>query len=176
MAGLRRGIAYRKVVRAYTRRSKFKKKGFIKSIPNPKIVKYDMGDDKKNYECRVDLISKDKIQIRHNAIESARLIVNRKLNEKFGNTGYFLKIRLYPHHVLRENKMLTGAGSDRMQTGMQKAFGKVVGIAAQVKKNQILMSAYVNKNQIDTTRKILKTASPKLPCKCGVVINEIKSD
>jgi hypothetical protein len=39
MATLRKANAYRKVTRAYTRKSKYKKKGFIKAAPNHKIVR-----------------------------------------------------------------------------------------------------------------------------------------
>src|SRR3989344_1206597 len=119
MATLRKGHCYTDVERAYTRRSKFKKKGFIKAIPPSKISRYDMGDLKKEFPAKLELKSNKDIQIRHNSLESARQIVNRRLSKKLGPLGYHLKIMVYPHHVLRENKMITGAGADRMQTGMQ---------------------------------------------------------
>ena len=92
-----------------------------------------MGDPKKTFSHQVSLISKIPVQVRHNALESGRLIVGRQLGIRLGNNYYF-KVRVYPHHVLRENKMITGAGADRMQTGMQRSFGRAVGIAAQLKK------------------------------------------
>jgi len=168
MASLRKAKCYRKVKRAYTRKSKYKKKGYIKAIPNIKIVKFDLGNLKKKFNSEVSLHSKEAIQIRENAMESARLIVNRQLNKILGVNNYHFKIRLYPHHALRENKMLTGAGADRMQTGMQKAFGKVVGRAAQVKKNQKIFSIYVDDKDANTTKMILKGAITRLPCKCGI--------
>ncbi len=171
--GLRKGICYRKVVRAYTRKSKFKKKSYIKVIPPSKIAKFDMGDPKKKYKYEVDLVSKAKVQIRHNAIESARQIINRKLNKKLGMTGYYLKVRIHPHHVLRENRMLTGAGADRMQTGMQQAFGKPVGLAAQVKIGQPLFSAYVDENNLSLATDAMKSSVSRLPCKCSVKVKEI---
>ena len=130
MASLRKAKCYRNVKRAYTRKSKYKKKGYIKAIPSLKIVKFDIGNLKKKFSNEVSLYSKEKIQVRENALESARLIVNRKLNKVLGASNFHLKLRLFPHHALRENKMLTGAGADRMQTGMQRAFGKVIGSAA----------------------------------------------
>ena len=173
MATLRRGSAYRKVTRPYTRKSQTRKKGFIKTIPPHKIVKFDMGDSKKKYDYEVNLFSKDKIQIRHNAIESVRLLVNRKLTKKIGNMNYYFRIKIYPHHILRENKMLTGAGADRMQTGMQKSFGKPVGRAAQVKKDQILFTTLVAKENLKDAKDALRLSFSRLPCKCGIEIKKI---
>jgi large subunit ribosomal protein L10e len=79
MVGLRKGRTCRKVERAYTRRSKYKKKSFIKAIPANKVVKYQMGDTKKKFPYIIELLPKVAIQIRHNAIESARQVVNRRL-------------------------------------------------------------------------------------------------
>lgn len=173
MAKLRKGSCYRKITRAYTRKSKFKKKDFIKAVPKPKIVRYSSGDISKKYDYEINLVSKDAIQIRHNAIESARLVVSRKLNKKLGNLNYYFRVMIYPHQILRENRMLTGAGADRMQTGMQKAFGKVMGIAAQVKKDQPIFTAYVNKENLEITKNALKLAPPRLPCRCSIKIKEL---
>lgn len=167
MVGLRPGRCYRKVKRAYTRRSKYKNKGFIKSVPAIKIVKFDMGDLKKKFSKEVNLISREPLQLRQNAVESSRLVVNRILIKDL-NKNYHLKIRIYPHHVLRENKMLTGAGADRMQSGMQKSFGKPMGISSRIKKGQTIFSVYVDKKDIDIARDALKKAIPRLPCKCSI--------
>ncbi|MBI1972886.1 50S ribosomal protein L16 [Candidatus Woesearchaeota archaeon] len=169
MAGLRKGISYRFLERPYTRKSKFKYKNYVKAVPNSKVVRYDMGDVQKQYAVRVDLIAKDALQIRHNAIESARQIVNRHLILKLKN-NYYLKIRMYPHHVLRENKMLTGAGADRMQTGMQLAFGRPVGIAAQIRRGKPIISVKVDKADIDAAKYALRKATPRLPGHYGIAI------
>ena len=47
--------------------------------------------------------------------------------------GYFFQLRIYPHHILRENPLAAGAGADRMSTGMKCAFGKPISVAARVK-------------------------------------------
>jgi len=171
---LRKANCYRKIVRAYTRKSKYQGRGFIKAPPVAKIVKYNMGDSKKSYKYKITLYTKEDIQVRHNALESVRQVINRKLQKTFGPIGYYLMINVYPHHVLRENKMLTGAGADRMQTGMQQAFGKPVGLAAQVKKNHPLFTAYINGN-VDIIKYTFKRSSSRLPCKCGVKVEEIKN-
>ncbi len=173
MASLRKAKCYRTVKRAYTRKSKYKKKGYIKAVPTIKVVKFDIGNLKKKFRNEISLYSKEKIQVRENALESARLIINRKLNKVLGASNFHLKVRLYPHHALRENKMLTGAGADRMQTGMQRAFGKVIGSAAQVKKNQRIFSIYVNNKDVVAARAALKGAVHRLPCKCGIVDSKV---
>ncbi len=174
MAGLRKGKCYRHITRAYTRKSKFRKKDYIAAVPNTKIIKFDMGNVKKKFQYEVNLVSKNPIQIRHNALESSRMVVNRKLNEKFGDMNYHFKLRVHPHHVLRENKMLTGAHADRMQTGMQRAFGRAVGIAAQVKRGKEVFSIRINKKDLETTKEILKTATPRLPGTYIIEVNQIK--
>jgi len=173
MAGLRKGKCYRHITRAYTRKSKFRKKSYIAAIPTIKIIKFDMGNVKKKFKYEVDLVSKGPIQLRHNALESSRMVVNRKLNEKLGDTNYHFKLKVYPHHVLRENKMLTGAHADRMQTGMQRAFGRAVGIAAQVKKGKTVFSIRVDKKDLETTKVILKTATPRLPGNYIIEVNQL---
>ena len=98
MVGLRVFRCYRKIKnRAYTRKSKFKSKGYIKAIPPHKISRFEMGDKKSVFEYKVKLISKNTLQIRHNSLESSRQVVNRRLQEALG-TGYFLRLVPYPHH------------------------------------------------------------------------------
>jgi large subunit ribosomal protein L10e len=160
--GLRKGHCYTKVKRAYTRKSKYKNKSYVKAVPFNKVMKYDMGDNKKVFPVEVNLRTKQAIQLRHNALEAARVVVHRHLVDTLGN-NFRLKLKLYPHHVLRENKMLTGAGADRMQSGMQRAFGKPVGIAARLKKGQIVFSAFVDKEYVDVARSTLMMARHRLP-------------
>ena len=166
MAELRKGKCYSVIKRAYTRKSKFKTKGFVKAIPPSKIVKFDMGDTKKEFPCKVNLISKDSVQIRSNALESARQVINRRLTKHLGPFGFGMKVNAYPHHVLRENKMLTGAGSDRMQTGMAHSFGKAIGTAAQVKKGKTIISVFVEEKDKNIALECLMLAAPRLPCRC----------
>ena len=168
MATLRKGNAYRKVTRAYTRKSKYKKKGFIKAVPNHKIVRFHMGDNTKEFPAKIKLVSKEKFQLRHNSIESARVLVNRQLIKKFGNKGYHFYINVFPHHVLRNNKMLTGAGADRMQTGMKQSFGKVEGTAAQLKNGSTIFTLEVPENGLEFAREALAKAKPRISGKVVV--------
>lgn len=174
MATLRKFKCYRRIKRAYTRKSKYKKKGYIKAVPTIKIIRWDMGNPAGNFSHRIDLISKIDTQIRHNSIESARLVANRRLEEKLTKQFYYFKLRLYPHHILRENKMLTGAGADRMQTGMSHAFGKATGIAAQLRRGQILFTAYVNKDGLEVAKEAFKVMRPRLAGKWKIEFGENK--
>ncbi len=168
MAKLRKFSAYQRIERPYTRKSKFKGKDFIGGAPPVRVVAFDIGNLRKKFGTGFDLIAKKDIQIRQNAIESARLTANRHLEKNLGKTGFHLKIRIYPHHVLRENPLAAGAGADRMSTGMKKSFGKPINVAAQVKKGQALFSVEVDKANIKIARRALERAAYKLPCSCSV--------
>jgi len=175
MAGLRKGITHSRLVRpSYTRKSKYKKYSFVKAVPNHKISRFEMGDKKKQYEFQVSLVSKSTLQLRHNCIESARMIVNRNLAEKLG-TNYFFILKAYPHHAIRENKMLGGAHADRLQSGMAHSFGKVTNVAARIKEGKYVMSAKVLAAGVDIARTALKTATPRLPGKYEIIVEKIQN-
>ncbi len=182
MAGLRKGHSYSRVKngkteglkRAYTRKSKYKGKNFIRSVPTTKVVRYHMGDVKNNYKYRIMLVTLQPVQVRHNALEASRQIVHRRLSISLGN-NYHLILRVYPHQILRENKMITGAGADRMQTGMQRSFGQAIGIAARINKNQPVFSVDVSdKAHIELAKEALKLATPRMPGKYYITEEEIK--
>lgn len=175
MVGLRKGCCYRKIDnQPYTRKSKYKAKGYIKAFPPHKISRFEMGEKDKKYTYKVMLVSKDSLQIRHNAIESARMVVNRRLQEALG-TNYFLRVCIFPHHALRENRMLGGAHADRLQTGMAHSFGKVIGSAAQVKKGKEIFTAWVFKEGVELARDAIKHANSRLPGRSSVEVEEIKA-
>ncbi|MBU1975813.1 MAG: 50S ribosomal protein L16 [Nanoarchaeota archaeon] len=175
MAKLIRAVAWRKLERPYTRKSKYRKKAFIKAPPVNKIVKFEMGDVSGEYQFSCQLKSKQDIQIRHNALESARKSSNRLMEKRLGRTGYRFRIRTYPHHVLRNNPLAAGAGADRMSTGMKMSFGKTVGLAARVKTGQIIMEIMVNKGNISLAQNALKRAQHKMPCGCTIdVVDQTK--
>src|SRR3989344_5773735 len=102
MVGLRKFHGYRKPERPYSRHSKFKKKNYVRTKPPHKVARFEMGDKNKKYAYVIKLVSRDPIQIRHNAIESARLVVNTKLQEVLGNEYYF-RINVFPFQIMREN-------------------------------------------------------------------------
>ncbi|MFH1325281.1 MAG: 50S ribosomal protein L16 [archaeon] len=176
--GLRKAASYsKKKVVPYTRISKKKQKSFIKTVPQQKIVKFSMGNEqffregKLPYEITV--ITTEKVQIRNNALEACRQYLNKQFDKAIPKEYYF-RIIPFPHHIQRENKMLTGAGADRMQTGMQLSFGKATNKAAILKRNdRIFFVAVANKKAEQLVRNLVKKVHPKLPCKIKI-ISEVK--
>ena len=175
--GLRPGRCYRKHQRPYTRQSiHVPKKGYVKGVPKPKITEFELGT-KADYDSCVYLLSERPVQIRHNALEAARIAAVQNMEKGLtrGNT-FFLKVRVYPHHVIRENALATGAGADRFQQGMRQSFGKPIGTAAIVYKDQKIMEVRVNKNNINIAKNALKRAAYKLPTPCRLLVeNRVKS-
>jgi large subunit ribosomal protein L10e len=149
----------------YTRRE------FIKGFPPPKITKFTMGDPNAKFEYQVKLIALERVQIRHNALEAARVAANRVLMDKLSN-NYFMQVYPYPHVILRENKMIFGAHADRLQDGMRKAFGKPIGTAARVEPNQTIITVKVNADGVDVAKEALRRAAAKLPTPCRIVIEK----
>ena len=85
-----------------------------------------------------------------------------------------MRIRPYPHHILRENPLASGAGADRFSTGMKKSFGKPIGQAVRLKKGSILFEVKVDKNNLKLARTALKRAASKLPCSTTIQVIEAK--
>ena len=151
----------------YTRRE------FIRGFPQSKITKFTMGDTKTDFEYEGKLISLESAQIRHNALEAARIATNRLLMEKLAN-NYRLQVYPYPHTILRENKMIFGAHADRLQDGMRRSFGKPIGTAARVRPGQTIIGVFVNHEYVDLMKECLKRGSAKLPMPCRIVIEKLK--
>ena len=168
MARLRKFTAYRGIERPYTRISKYKKLSYIKGRPHLTITRFNHGDQNGKFDAIYFLIAQKDVQIRHNALESARQTSNRVL-EAMGKNAYFLRIRKYPFHILRENPLATGAGADRMSTGMKLSFGKPISMAARVFVGDIIIEARVMKKDASTAKRALKRAGMKLPCHCSIV-------
>ncbi len=174
MARLRKFLAYRRIERPYTRTSKFKAKSYIRMIPNVKIVRFNTGDTTKKFGYTLNLLSKSELQIRDNALESARQTSNKLLESYLGLNGFHMKVKVYPYHVLREHALATGAGADRFSSGMAHSFGKPVGIAAKIKKGQTIFQVEVEKENIGIAKQALERASKKLPCSCSIQVIERK--
>jgi large subunit ribosomal protein L10e len=148
---------------------------FVKGFPPPKISKFTMGDTKAKFEYEARLIALEEAQIRHNALEAARVATNRELMEKLTN-NYFLRVQPYPHAILRENKMIFGAHADRLSDGMRRSFGKPIGTAARVKPNQTIIIVNVNENGIEIAKRALKVGSAKLPIPCRIIIEKAQTE
>ena len=79
---------------------------------------------------------------------------------------------VYPHIILRENKMIATAGADRLQEGMRRAFGKPTGRAARVENGQDLFIIYVPEDGVETAKKAAEVAGTKLPMKTRIIVEE----
>ncbi len=154
----------------------YTKRKYMRGVPAPRIRKFTMGNTSREFEYEVALIALKACQIRHNALEAARVAANRYLQRKLGVSNYMFRILPYPHHVLRENKMIFGAGADRLQDGMRGAFGKPVGTAAQVRPNQRLLIARVDENGIEIAKEALRRGGMKLPTPFRIVIQRLKEE
>jgi large subunit ribosomal protein L10e len=139
---------------------------YIHGAPAPKISKFMMGDTKSQFEYRFSLVAQGPVQVRHNALEAARVAANKVLFDSLGETGYKIHLRLYPHIILRENRMIATAGADRLQEGMRRAFGKPTGRAARIKYGQSILDIYVNSNAIESAKQALHAGSKKLSVAC----------
>ncbi|ADE37227.1 50S ribosomal protein L16 [Methanohalophilus mahii] len=152
--------------RSYTRRK------YMGGVPGSQVIHYDMGNKTADFQVKMSLISEEKCQMRHTALEAARISANRHMLSKIGRINYHFKLRVYPHEVLRENKQATGAGADRVSSGMRKAFGKAVGTAARVSAGQKIFTVSVNKKNFKHAKAALKRAGQKLPTPIRIVVDE----
>jgi large subunit ribosomal protein L10e len=61
-----------------------------------------------------------------------------------------------------------------MSTGMSASFGKAIGAAARVLKNQVICEVGVNKQHLAFGRDAMKRFANKLPCSCSIEVEENK--
>ena len=164
MATIRKSSAYsKKHVVPYTRVSKKKARAYIKAVPPQKIVKFVMGKSN-NFPHIINVVSKIDCQIRDSALEASRQFIHKLLEETF--PGQFLfRVIPFPHHIQRENKMLSMAGADRLSTGMQLSFGKAIAKSAIVKRDsRIFYFELPHPRAVEFVRKALNQVRSKLPC------------
>lgn len=163
--------------RAYTRIAiNVPDKNYIGAAPQLKTRQFNMGNPLLPYDTVADLLVKDSIDIRDNAIESVRSTVNRKLTKDLGKDSYFMKVRVYPSHLIRENKQAQGAGADRVSQGMTLAFGVPIGRMARVRAGQTMMSVLCMKDQKEIVKTAMLRANAKFPCKIEIKFHDdIKS-
>ncbi|MGC8850396.1 MAG: 50S ribosomal protein L16 [Candidatus Bathyarchaeia archaeon] len=146
---------------------------YIAGPPMPKITKFVMGNPKGKFQYRLKLTSPEPVQIRHNALEAARIAINKVLNDEIGSENYLLWIKPYPHVVLRENKMIATAGADRLQEGMRRAFGKPISRAARIKEGDPIIEVYTNREYLEIAKKALKIGGSKLPIPIKIEVQEL---
>lgn len=151
---------------AYTRRE------YMGGVPANRISTYNLGNVTGDFPIIMNLRIKEPCQIRHTALEAARIAANRALSKGTTSASYHLRIRLYPHIVLREHKMATGAGADRVSGGMRSAFGKCVGTACRVESGTAIITLRVTPQTFQLGKNALWKASMKLPSPCQIEIEK----
>ncbi|MGQ4914512.1 MAG: 50S ribosomal protein L16 [Candidatus Asgardarchaeia archaeon] len=156
----------------YQTRPPYTRREYIRGVPDPKIRIYVMGNKKGNFDVYLTLVSLEKGQVSHNALEAARMTANRYLNKKLSRDNFFLHIRAHPYHVLRENRMMAFAGADRLQEGMRRAFGKPIGTAARVRVGSPLVTIGVNKEHINIAMEALRRVAMKFPMPTRVFVEK----
>jgi len=157
----------------YKKNHAYTRKKYMGGIPGSKIVKFTMGNTSREFTHRVELVNIKYVQIRHNALESARIAANRVLEKNLGREAFMLKIIPYPHQVIREHKRVNVAQADRFQEGMKKAWGKPTYVAARIAAMQSIIIAEVDKAGIVHAKEALKRASAKFPSSCRIVVKEL---
>mmetsp|Transcript_8154 Transcript_8154/g.9523 ORF Transcript_8154/g.9523 Transcript_8154/m.9523 type:complete len:218 (+) Transcript_8154:76-729(+) len=127
----------------YQKNKPYIKSRYCRGVPESKIRIYDVGAKKAPVDLFpfvAHLVCDEKQQISSEALEAARVAINKYLTKHIGKDAYHIKMRAHPYHVLRANKMLSCAGADRLSSGMRHSYGKPIGVAARVDIGQILLS------------------------------------
>jgi len=171
--GLRPGRIVREINKqAWARFSKKKpRKSYVKSMPHNAIQITSMGIQHGYYTMRVDLVATRPIQIRDNSIEAARQAANKYLEAKMLGR-YHLFLRVFPHHVIREIRMVFGAGADRIQKGMKHAWGKPSDRAARMYPGSVFMTARVLEADIPHVKEAYRRAKNKLSGSYAIKVAE----
>jgi len=148
---------YRKVEgQIYTRRE------YMGGVPNCRVTQSDTGNARAEFPVSLTLDTEEAGQVRDIALEAARVSAVRVL-EKAAPNEYHLKVRRYPHQILREHKMAMGAGADRISDGMRRAFGKPVGHAVRAEIGASLLTIHTTEAHLADAREALRKAAHKLP-------------
>jgi large subunit ribosomal protein L10e len=145
---------------------------YMGGVPAPRITQFNMGKTSKPFDLSLTLIAEERCQIRHIALEALRVAVNRELQNRTGMEGYHMKVLLYPHVVIRENKQATGAGADRVSQGMRAAFGKAIGTVARCRLHQRIITVRVNREHLDAAKIALRRGAVKLPTPTRMIIDK----
>jgi len=173
MSTLRPGRCYHHITQQpWTRVSKRRpRRSYVKGVPVGKIHQFEVGSKTARTDTAkvFHLVTGQECQLRSNCLEAARQTALRYMAKTVGETNFFMKVRVYPHHVLRENALATGAGADRFSEGMSRPFGKPAGSAARVCVGQKIITIWAPPGKEADARMAFNRARKKLPGMCHVV-------
>jgi len=167
---------YKNLQRPFTRKSRVKSKGYVKTVPPSHLLKYTMGNSNKfnmgEYPIVVHVTSKEDAQVRDVALESIRNHLHREIELQVG-TDYYMRINAAPHQILREHKQAAVAQADRISSGMSLSFGKCVGRAARIHKGQdVLVLGFMTDDAVRTFRDIFSNAKSKIPILTTITVEK----
>jgi large subunit ribosomal protein L10e len=171
MATLRPARCYNKInKKPFTRISQRRpRRSYAKGVPPSKIHQFEIGVLKKNYDSTYYLKSLEDVQLRTNSLEAVRVTITKCLGKRLGEENFFFKILTYPHHILRENAMATGAGADRFSDGMRRSYGKPIGQAARIRKDQNVFMVKVPANSEKFVKEAYERAGKKMSGRFRIV-------
>jgi large subunit ribosomal protein L10e len=159
---------YRRIEgQSYTRQE------YMGGIPHCRISQFDTGNPHQTYRFQFDLVAEEAAQVQDKALEAARVSMVRVM-DRVASNNFHVKVRKFPHHILREHKMATGAGADRISDGMRLAFGKPVGHAVRANIGDILLSLSFRSENLPEAKEAVRKAASKLPTPVRAVLTERK--
>eukprot|EP00434_Breviolum_minutum_P022264 symbB.v1.2.019650.t1/scaffold1584.1/size110534/9 len=148
----------------YNKNKPYPKTRYCRGVPDPKIRIFDVGKKKMpcdEFPAAAHLVCDEDQQLTAEALEAARIAVNKYMATNAGKDFFHIRIRPHPFNVLRINKTLSCAGADRLSSGMRGAFGKPYGTAARVDIGQVLISLRTKEEKIQFAVEALRRASAK---------------
>lgn len=160
----------------YCKNKPYIKSRYLRGVPDPKIRIFDVGNKTAHVEtfpmC-LHLVSGEKEQISSEALEAARIVVNKYMTVNCGKETFHMRVRVHPFHIVRINKMLSCAGADRLQTGMRHAYGKPQGVVARVKIGQPLLSVRTKDVYRNHVVEALRRAKYKFPGRQNIAVSDM---
>jgi large subunit ribosomal protein L10e len=151
---------------AYTRRK------YMGGVPQSRLLQFETGAATRDFPLVLTLRTDERSQVRSQALEAGRIAGNRHLTKYVGVANYFFKVRVYPHHILRENKQATGAGADRVSQGMRRAFGAAIGQAARVSQGMALFEVRTTPDMAKRAKEALWKCSQKVAMPCYIQVDK----
>jgi len=128
-----------------------------------------------DWELVISLVVDRQIQISSNSLEAIRITINSALQDKIGRSNYRFRVRPKPFQVYRENRMLSVAGADRIQTGMRHSFGRSTGVCARVRAGSVVCDVGASLKDLAIVRDRLRIASMKISSPCSIVVTRYKT-
>merc|ERR1712000_386358 len=98
----------------YCKNKPYPKSRFCRGVPDPKLRIFDLGRKKADvseFPLCIHLVSDEYEQLSSEALEAGRICCNKYLAKYTGKDQAHIRIRVHPFHVIRINKMLSGAGA-----------------------------------------------------------------